>query len=328
MTSEPYISILIAVSKDNENLRECIEKCLLLEYSNFDIVVLADEYINLPYDSNRVKIFPTGRLNPGMKRDFVKGHINCNVFAFLNDDAYPKEDWLKNAIRHLNSDKIGAVCGPAITPSESTLLQKASGLVYSSFLISGPHRRRYIPTKKCFVDDYPSCNFFVKKEVFWAVGGFDTQYWPGEDTILCLKITKKLKKKILYSPDIVVFHKRRPLFGPHLRQIKSYALHRGYFIKRFPQNSLKITYFLPTFLLIFLTLGPIVMNLSNSVKFFYLIIIAIYLLTAIWFSAKQDGYKLKVMVFLGILSTHLTYGLYFLKGIFSNTLKEEYPSIE
>ena len=39
-------------------------------------------------------------------------------------------------------------------------------------------------------------NLVVKREVFEAVGGYDSHYWPGEDTKLCLDITHKAGKKI------------------------------------------------------------------------------------------------------------------------------------
>jgi GT2 family glycosyltransferase len=108
--------------------------------------------------------------------------------------------------------------------------------------------------KRRYVDDYPTVNLIINKDDFNKVNGFDEQYWPGEDTILCLKLTKELNKKILYSPMIKVFHHRREAIIPHLQQIKRYAIHRGLFAKKFPQTSFRIGYLIPSLFTLYIAL--------------------------------------------------------------------------
>jgi GT2 family glycosyltransferase len=342
------VSIIIPVKADNKNLRECVEKCLELDYKDFEIVVLPDDNIVLPY-AEKIRIAPTGNVGPAKKRDMAVEMARGDILAFLDDDALPRRDWLKNAIGLFNAEDVGAVCGPSITPDTDTLRQKASGGVYASYLVSGPHNRRYGPREQCEVDDYPSCNFLVRKSVFKKVGGFDTKFWPGEDTIFCLKIIKDLGKKIIYDPRVLVYHHRRPLFKTHLKQIASYALHRGYFVKRFPATSFRISYFIPSIFVLGLVGGGILSIISPTVKFIYLWLMVVYLALTFFSSlrggrrpTKQSqkkrllrscfGYasqslamtvRLSALVFLGIISTHLTYGVYFIKGLFSKRLVEE-----
>lgn len=317
------ISILIPVKKDNKNLRECIEHCLKLDYPDFEIIVLSDGPINLPY-GGKVREISTGSAGPAKKRDMAVDKARGEILAFLDDDALPRTDWLKNAINHFSNKDIAAVCGPAMTPENDSLRQKAGGLVYSSFLVSGSHIRRYIPKLRCEVDDYPSCNFLVRKDIFQKVRGFDTKFWPGEDTVLCLKIVKDLKKKIIYDPRVSVYHHRRPLFIPHLKQIKSYALHRGYFVKRFPATSFRISYFMPSIFVLGLIAGGLMSAVDPFFRDFYLSGIAAYLFSGLLYSFKQvQGLKLKFMVFTGIILTHLTYGIYFIRGLFLRKLVEE-----
>src|SRR5208337_350793 len=164
----------------------------------------------------RVRVIPTGPIGPAEKRDLAIGRATGDVLAFIDDDAYPRPDWLKNAMP-LFSDQVAAVCGPGVTPPSDGRLQKASGAVFASLLGGGNMTYRYIPGHAREVDDYPSCNFLIKKDVMLLLGGFDTRYWPGEDTKLCLDLTRNLRKKILYSPDVFVYHHRRNLFVPHLK---------------------------------------------------------------------------------------------------------------
>ena len=154
------------------------------------------------------------------------------------------------------------------------------------------------------------------------LGGFDTKFWPGEDTFLCLKIIKGLKKKIIYDPDVLVYHHRRSLFKGHLKQIANYAAHRGYFVKRFPETSLKFVYFLPSMLVFGLIIGLLLSFLNPAFKLIYISAVAIYLALAFILSISKD-FRLTLLVFWGIMLSHLVYGIYFIKGLFSRRLKEE-----
>lgn len=314
------VSIIIAVKGDNQNLRECIEHCLNSDYPDFEILVLPDGPIKRDYP--KTEIIPTGELTPPRKRDIAIDRARGEILAFLDDDAYPAKDWLSYAVRNFSDLSVAAVGGPAVTAPGGSLMQKASGLVYSSYLVSGPFIYRYLPKKRIFVDDFPSCNFLVRKNILKEVGGFDINFWPGEDTFLCLKITKNLKKKIIYDPKVLVYHHRRSLFRGHLKQIANYGLHRGYFVKRFPENSFKISYFLPTLFVLGIVFGLASLYISPILKITYLSALLFYFIMVFIPSINKD-FRLTYLLFLGIISSHIVYGLYFIKGILSKRLKEE-----
>lgn len=303
------VSIIIPVTGWNRYLEENIRHCLSLNYPDYEILVLPDS--PLSQMDGRVRVLPTGRIGPAAKRNIGIQKAGGEIIAFIDDDTYPERGWLKNAVKNFSDTKIAAVGGPAVTPPGDTVFQLASGCVYSSLMGGGSYRYRYMPGKRRFVDDYPSCNFIVRKDVLTKLGGFQTNFWPGEDTALCLDIVKKLNKKIVYDPEALIYHHRRPLFKPHLKQIKAYALHRGYFAKRFPKTSLRLSYFLPTVFVLFLMFGWLF-----SVRFYFGVIL-LYLILAV-ISAR-----LKILTFLGIITTHITYGVWFIKGLFSRRLEEE-----
>ncbi len=311
----PFVSIIVPVSKRNKNLVECIEHCLRLDYPDFELIVLPDEQFSAP--AGRLKVVPTGSMGPAQKRNIGSRQARGEIIAFIDDDTYPESDWLKNAVGYFVDEQIAAVGGPAVTPASDSLWQRASGGVYESLFGGGAYRYRYLPQVKRFVDDYPSCNFIVRKDIVEQLGGFQTDFWPGEDTHMCLEITAKLKKKIVYDPRILIYHHRRSLFRGHLRQINAYALHRGYFAKRYPRTSLRLSYFLPTLLVVFLAGGWLV----NS--WLYLTGVLMYLAAVLGSVIKFKGLKLKLLVFLGVIVTHLSYGVFFIKGLLAKRLREE-----
>ncbi|MDD2751792.1 MAG: glycosyltransferase family 2 protein, partial [Candidatus Omnitrophica bacterium] len=210
----------------------------------------------------------------------------------------------------------------AVTPAEDSLRQKASGVVFSSYLVSARFIYRYLPRKKREVDDFPSCNFLVRRKIMEELGGFNTDFWPGEDTKLCLMITKQLGKKIIYDPLVLVYHHRRKLFLAHLRQISSYALHRGYFVKKFPETSLRIAYFLPTFFVLALLIAGVISLFSPFLRSIYLLAFSFYLVLVFIFSLSRN-LRIIPLVFCGIMLSHIAYGVKFVEGLILPKLKEE-----
>jgi GT2 family glycosyltransferase len=324
----PKFSIIIPVgdafrSKKHKTLKkyleECIEHCMKLDYPDYEIIVLPDRKTNLR--KKGVKFHSTGKVPPSAKRDIGARIAKGDLLAFIDDDAYPRKDWLKNAVKYFRDKDIGAVGGPGITPESDSDLQKASGFVYSSKFGGSPSMRyRYVPDKERDIDDYPTCNLIVRKDVFEKVGGFDTKYWPGEDTKFCLDLTKKIKKKIIYSPDVVVYHHRRPLFKKHLDQIRSYGLHRGFFARKFPETSFRLIYFLPTLFVLGVIFGWLTVFINEYLFYSYIFFVSLYLFLVFLGSLTSKKINLIFLTFFGIISTHVWYGISFIKGFLSKDL--------
>lgn len=318
-----FFSIIIPVKYKNNYLLESIDNCLKLDYQNFEVLIFPDE--DFAYNNKKVRIIPTGNIGPAEKRDLSLKYAVGDILAFLDDDAYPVNDWLNNSVDYFKDIDISAVCGPAVTPENDNLIQKLSGEIYSSVIASGNTVFRYKPAGKIFeVDDSPSVNFLMRKNDFRAVGGFDSTFWPGEDTKLCLDIIN-LGKKIIYDPKIMVYHHRRGSFRKHLIQSFNYAVHRGYFVKRYPKNSVKVGYFIPSLFLIFMVLGFIAAFLNKSAAYFYLIVLASYfsilVINSLVRIIKNKDLKLSFLLIPGIFLTHIFYGSGFIKGLCTGKLE-------
>ena len=315
----PKVSIIIPCRAITAYAEEAVRHCRDLDYPDYEIVVLPNEDVG----AERVPgatVMPTGDIGPAEKRDFAAQRATGAILAFLDDDAYPRPDWLRNAVAHFEDPAVAAVGGPAVTPPSDPPRARAGGLVFESLLGGGPYAYRYVAGKRQDVDDYPSCNLLVRKADFDAVGGFDNRYWPGEDTVLCMALTKKLGKRIVYEPSALVYHHRRNLFGPHLKQVKSYALHRGLFARRFPATSRRPSYFLPSLFVLGLAAGPVVWFLPY-LRTIWWTVTAIYL-ALVFATGVKAGAKTGPLVSLGVIATNVVYGLWFLRGFARPRLHE------
>lgn len=283
------VSIVIACPTTSRMLDECLEAIARQTYRNYEVIVLSDEV--------------TGKVRPAEKRNQGLEQAKGEIVAFIDDDAYPAEDWLEKALKRFEDKSIGAVGGPGVTPPGESRRARLSGRVYENLLVSGNYRYRYLPLGGVReIDDYPSCNLFVRKALLDKIGGYRTDFWPGEDTLLCKDLVD-LGAKLVYDPKVLVYHHRRPLFAPHLRQLARYAFHRGYFVKRYPSNSLKLSYFVPTAF----ALGLLAMPFLWPAYALYLIVLIV--------STASKSPPDWLLTALGIFVSHLTYGVKFAQGL-------------
>jgi len=317
MSSKPSVSIIVPCKKMDNYTLECIDHCKRLDYPNFEIIVLPDEFTNA---IDGIKIIATGPVTPGVKRNLAVKSSSGEFCAFIDNDAYPRSDWLTNALKHLEDPQICGVGGPGLTPETDGFMQKAGGYVLSSLMV-GNLSSRYKPKNYFESDDIQSCNLIVRKAVIEEAGGWNEKYWPGEDTLMCLAI-KKLGKKLFEASDVVVYHHRRPLFKLHLKQVSKFGEHRGYFARKYPETSARLTYFFPSLLLLFFVSGIVIsvvypvfiyVFLSGLILYFALSLIAVGL--------QVKDPRLFFFAWLGIIATHIVYGLYFLSGLLKRDLK-------
>jgi GT2 family glycosyltransferase len=324
--TEFKFTIIIPVKEINDYVRETVPYIQNLKGGVWELLIIP----NSPTDSlwvhdKRIKVVPSGRVGPADKRDLGARLAKHNVLLFLDDDSYPDQNLILEISRALCLENTCAVGGPAVTPKQNNLWQKTSGAVYESVIL-GSDPIRYLPIGKSrIVNDWPSVNLAVMKDDFISVGGFDSKFWPGEDTDLCRKLTNS-GKLIRYVPEAIVYHHRRASIKLHLKQAGSYGRHRGLFFKIKPENSRKIKYLVPSFFTLTVLFLPAGAHFSNKLNLIWLFELATYTIAVLIGSAqtfRRHGFMVGLLFIPYVFLTHLSYGLNFLRGLFT---KKSYQS--
>src|SRR5713101_2970050 len=117
----PFVSIIVACKEIDSYTNECIRECLQLDYPQFELLVLPDNSGTALVE--RVRVLPTGPVKPSEKRNTGVSAAKGDIIAFIDGDAYPDKDWLKNSIRYFDNPKVAAVGGPGLTPQSDTIMQ-------------------------------------------------------------------------------------------------------------------------------------------------------------------------------------------------------------
>lgn len=319
-------SFIIPVKAINDYIHEAVPNILKIDRNDYEVIIYPDEVTTDIWPKTRQ--IGTGHCGPAEKRTRAIHDAAGEIIIFIDDDAYPELNFLDILDRDFEDASIAAVGGPAITPRHDSFLQKVSGAVFLSSL-SGGSPERYVPIgKKHLVDDWPSVNLSMRKDVFAMLGGFDCEFWPGEDTKLCLDIVKKLNGKILYDPALIVYHHRREGLWRHIKQVAGYGLHRGFFAKRYPETSLRFKYFVPSLFFLFVSIGTIWVIMNPALLTWYGILWSLYGLALLKSAVDIYRYEQSIAIVFHavyyIFFTHLSYGFAFLRGlIWTSNLKSK-----
>ena len=317
------VSIIIPVKQISGYLRnENLPAFVTQTYKNFEVIVLPnkaspeDKKLILKYPW--LHIIPTEKITrPAEKRDIGAKNAKGSILAFIDDDAYPAPDWLEKAIHYFESKKTEVICGPGIIPQKTNMWEKIFDEILVSPIGSGGYQYRFVQKHARHIDDYPSMNFLIQKKVFQELGGFNSEYWPGEDSKLCEDLVYKYKGKIYYNPEILVYHHRRNNLISFLKQHANYGFHRGAFFAHGDRNSKRLSYLIPAFFVFYIFFLIVSLSLNIQYTLFTLPLIA-YLLFGLFLIGQSfmrtKNIILSFSIFPVLFLTHFTYGTMFIKG--------------
>lgn len=322
MQKNTFVSVIIPVKQLSYYLLfETLPAFEKQTYGNFEVLVIPDEHS--PYDLSLLKqytwlrIIPSGKRkqNPAVKRNLGVQKSKGSIIAFVDDDAYPEKNWLDNALR-LRGGR--SICGPGILPHDINTWEKIFDSILTSWFGSGHYTYRFQKEQERFVDDYPSMNFFIEKKLFLKIGGFKKSYWPGEDSKLCESIVYGQKEKILYTPEVVVFHHRKNSLMEFLKQHCRYGFHRGLFFAHGDRNSKKIMYILPSLFLIYITILPVFFFIAPNILYVFSIPLYGYLACLLFFFfqtyVRTRSFIITIISPFILFLTHTVYGFQFING--------------
>lgn len=185
-----------------------------------------DSIKKMDYPKSKFEIIPLpGPGSPSIYRNKGAEIGKGEIIVFLDDDAIADKELLKKADDFFKEHKeIDIVGGPQLTPLDEKGFAKISGYALSSKFGGWKTSNRYGKKKlNLEADDtyLTSAIMFCKKELFDKIK-FNEKLFPGEDPKFIMD-AKKEGFKVAYSPDLIVYHRRRPTVIKLIKQIFNYG---------------------------------------------------------------------------------------------------------
>ncbi len=210
----PLVNIIIPSVELSNELIFCLNKLNNQTYRNFFVTIVLDK-VNKKNLKNKnfrykTKIIISDKRNMSYKRNLAAKKFKSDILAFLDSDAYPKYDWLKNAVKILYEKKEKIIGGPSIPFPSQKLPEMLCYYAKRSYFVTGfMNFRKYLAEER-YCDWLESCNLFILRELYLKYGGMNEKKYLGEDKEFQERFKKKNPKlKVFYSSKIFVYHKER-----------------------------------------------------------------------------------------------------------------------
>jgi mycofactocin system glycosyltransferase len=220
----PYVSIIIPVRDQPEDLLECLQSINNLNYpeDRREIIVVDDgsqkDVSQIVRNENIRVIRHEKARGPAACRNAGAKNAHGDIFAFLDADCTAGENWLTETIPFFHAAGTGAVGGYVDGYYQDSFLDRYEK-VFSSLnmgrrliLEAGSESGLYVP----------SASMLVSREAFLAAGGFKEGMHVGEDVDFCWRL-RDLGYTLIYMPSGSVAHKHRSRLGGMLQRRSEYG---------------------------------------------------------------------------------------------------------
>ncbi len=287
----------------------------LAPYRNAEVLKSIKE---LDYDKKKYEIIIKKGYNASENRNYGIHKSKGEIIVFIDDDAVVHKDLLKNAEKFFKENKVDIVGGPQLTPKDDGFFAKMFGSAIESFWCSYRMADRYKMGKLNLNADelsLTSANCFVEKSVFKKTEGFDVRLWPGEDPEFFSR-AKLNGFKIAYSPNLIIYHRRRSdLFGL-LKQHYNYGKVRPK-KEAIDQTLINPIMIIPSIFTLYVIFLPFLLFISKDFFFPIKLHLIIDILFGIYIGLKKNILFIPFLPFVFFL-VHFSYGLGMLVGLIEN----------
>jgi GT2 family glycosyltransferase len=211
----PLVSVVVCSYNGSRTLRECLEHVLRIDYPSYEVLVVDDgsedgtASIAAEYP---VRLLRTPNRGLSNARNLGWEEARGEIVAFIDDDAFPDQDWLKYLVQtFLTTDFVG-VGGPNIAPP-------GDGPI-AACVANSPGGPAHVLLTDREAEHIPGCNMAFRRSALQAVGGFDPQFRvAGDDVDLCWRLQAQ-HWKLGFSPAAQVWHHSRNSIRAFWRQQK------------------------------------------------------------------------------------------------------------
>ena len=323
-------NIIIPSITTDSRLVRCLEGIQNLTYKNFFVTLVLDNNNNIKKLKKfkfKIKILISRNGNMSKKRNLAAKKFGSKFLAFIDSDASPCKNWLKESEKKLKSKKIEIIGGPNLPFKNQTFWQKLSYYCKRSFFITAHYNFINYRSKSRYCKFLHSSNFIISKNFYNLVNGMDENLYIGEDHDFFHRLNEKIKDlKVYFDKNVFVYHEDRE-FKFFLMQRFCYGLN----VFTAKNTSMKRILALIPFLSIFL-LFLLILNFSKfSISIFSFIII-LFMCIIFWEINKYvSKFATKLMLVVCIFLSNLFYGLgtiFYLFGLRKLIEKNIYRNIK
>lgn len=213
-------SVIVCTRNGGERISGCLRAIAAMDFPPHETLVVSDgstdgtEFIVAGrFPGVRLISIPPSGLSAARNRGAAAA--TGEIFAFTDDDCEPDREWLSRLDRAFDDLETAAVGGPNLPPPARALEE--------AVIRAAPGAPSHVLLDDTEAEHLPGCNIAVRREAFFAIGGFDVNFrTAGDDVDFCWRLSDA-GYRLAFVPGAFVWHWRRPSIGTFLRQQIGYG---------------------------------------------------------------------------------------------------------
>ena len=227
----PLVSVVIPVKNEAGILKRCLGSLKRMDYPPERLEIIVADGMSGD-DSKAVALSCGARVVTNERELVVSGRnrgfesAKGDLVAFTDADCVFDAKWIGNSLKYFDDENVGGVGGLTLPPEDSSSFEKAIDCIFSmaEFFHSTAHRKKTEGVKEA--EDIPGCNAIYRREALDKAMPVKEGLLTAEDVWMNFCI-RQAGYKLVFAPDVILWHYRRNSPGKFLRQIYRFAIGRA-----------------------------------------------------------------------------------------------------
>lgn len=236
----PRVSVVVCTYNGARTIAQTVRELLKLDYPDCEIIVVDDGSKD---DSARIvqnafnEATPGGptcalirQANAGLSaaRNVGLHRATGEIVAYIDDDAWPDDHWLKHLVATIIDHGHVGAGGPNIAPDGDGAIAEC--------VAHSPGGPTHVLLTDFIAEHIPGCNMAFRRSALLAIGGFDTQFRiAGDDVDICWRL-QDAGGTLGFSPAAQVFHHRRNSVRAFWKQQLNYGRAEADLERKWPEK--------------------------------------------------------------------------------------------
>jgi O-antigen biosynthesis protein len=228
----PPMSVVVCSYNGERWIRGCLDALLRIDYPNHEVIVVDDGSTDatgeIAAEYADFTLVKTENVGLSSARNLGMRAAVGEIVAYVDDDARPEPDWLRQLARRFMETRHAAIGGPNIPPPDDGAI--------ADCVANSPGGPIHVMLSDEEAEHVPGCNMAIRKATLEDVGGFDPTFRiAGDDVDLCWRLHRR-GLTVGFSPGAVVWHHRRPSVVQYLRQQFQYGKAEALLEAKWPER--------------------------------------------------------------------------------------------
>ena len=217
----PSISVVVPARNAERSIEECLVSLVNQDYPKDKLEIIIVDNNSRDRTQEIICRFPVTLMEQKDKnssyatRNAGLAHARGEIIAFTDSDCVAITGWLKNLVSGVENKQFGCFAGEVTPYRRESLIDD---FLYDIKHMSHKKLLDYKPLPRAM-----TANLAFRRAVFEKIGLFDGETISGGDSEMLIRMITKMKLKVRYAPEAIVFHKHRTQPWPFFTQFVRYG---------------------------------------------------------------------------------------------------------